>query len=293
MDRRGFNLLELLLVVGLVCAVSVFSIPALTDTREAALSAQCRSNLRQLSLLCYDYAQNEGWFPWGMVSPYQHDAAYWGNDGLRRFYPREAPRLHGVTNWSEFATFCWDFTRKKGAGAGWRCGEMFGGIQAESVVCCPKCRTEGDNWDGNRMTGYNYNVCYLGYVEGDRGKRRYPTPFDRVRFPDRVVVFGDGGYSGGPNKFMRAPFQDKWYDNSASSLRKGGTQAFRHGRGRSRHCNMAFLDGHVESFTQPYKAGGKPGWVDEKSHTAFIGSGNGVYGPRGFGQVDDQEPKMK
>ena len=90
---------------------------------------------------------------------------------------------------------------------------------------------------------------------------------------------------------MRAPFQDKQYDNSAASLRKAGTQAFRHGRDRKRHCNMVFVDGHVEEFYNPYKAGGKPGWVDKSTRSAFISSGNGIYGPRGFGVDDDDEPR--
>ena len=30
------------------------------------------------------------------------------------------------------------------------------------------------------------------------------------------------------------------------------------------------------------KSNGKEGWVHEKSHTAFISSGNGIYGPRGW-----------
>ena len=169
---------------------------------------------------------------------------------------------------------------------------MLNGMKAESVFGCPKCRmATSDNWDGNHITGYNYNVCYLGYVENDAGKRNYPTVWSAVKHPSLVVVFGDGGYAGGPNKFMRAPFQDKQYDKSSSSLRMAGTQAFRHGRGRARHCNMAFADGHVEEFHQPYKAGGKPGWVDEKTHSAFISSGNGIYGPRGFGEVDNDEPR--
>jgi hypothetical protein len=50
---------------------------------------------------------------------------------------------------------------------------------------------------------------------------------------------------------------------------------------------MAFLDGHVEEFRQPYMAGGKKGWVDEQTHSAFISSGTGIYGPRGFGVGDD------
>ena len=168
---------------------------------------------------------------------------------------------------------------------------MFGGLDASSLFSCPKCGDRSDNWDGNHITGYNYNVCYLGYVENDAGKRYYPTAWGAIKNPSAVVVFGDGGYAGGPNKFMRAPFQDKQYDNSASGLRKAGTQAFRHGWGNWRHCNMAFLDGHVEEFHQPFRAGGKKGWVDEQTHSAFISSGNGIYGPRGFGIADDDETR--
>ena len=293
MSRRGFSLFELMFVVGVVAVVAATLLPALSNLRESGLDAACKSNLRQLAVLCQNYAMTQGYFPWGMVDPATHELNYWDNDWHRMQYSRENPVLHGVRRWSEYRTFCWDFRRTARDGAGWDCGEMFNGIRADSVMCCPKCRVgTSDNWDGNRFTGYNYNVCFLGYVENDRSRRNYPTPYSSIKAPARVVVFGDGGYAGGPNKFMRAPFQNKTYDNSPSSLRKAGTQAFRHGTGDTRHCNMAFLDGHVEEFRKPYKAGGQAGWVDEKSHSAFISSGNGIYGPRGFGISDDDEPQM-
>ena len=154
-----------------------------------------------------------------------------------------------------------------------------------TVQGCPCCR-DSDNWDGERITGYNYNVCYIGLCENDATLRKLPARWDSLKYPDRVVIFGDGGYSGGANKFMRAPKQSA-SDKSSASLRKAGTQAFRHGKGRGRHCNMAFADGHVESFYTPYKTNGKDGWVDEKTHSAFISSGNGIYGPRAWGEPDD------
>ncbi len=284
--RRGFSLFEMLIVVGGLSILLAILVPTLTTVRERALSAHCKTNLHQLVAQCLNYTMREGYFPWGSISPQEHDRNYWKEEAFDLVFPRENPALHGVEHWSEFSTFCWDFIRKKGE-TGWRCGEMFDGMSAESVFSCPKCVTESDNWDGNHITGYNYNVCFLGYVENDASKRAYPTAWKDIKNPASVVVFGDGGYAGGPNKFMRAPFQDKQYDRSSSSLRKAGTQAFRHGWGKWRHCNMAFLDGHVEEFRQPYKAGGKKGWVDEETHSAFISSGNGIYGPRGFGIVDD------
>ena len=144
---------------------------------------------------------------------------------------------------------------------------------------CGVCIVIIVEWHKERYPGRN-NVFRIG----ERGAAREDNGVAlRIRGRgDRVVVFGDGGYSGGANKFMRATKQDTRYDASSSSLRKAGTQAFRHGKGRKRHCNMAFLDCHVESFYTPYKSNGKEGWVHEKSHTAFISSGNGIYGPRGW-----------
>jgi len=291
MSRRGFSLFELMLTIGLVGIVTAVLLPAIKGAYEAAVSAKCKTNLHLLAALCQNYAMNEGFFPWGMVEPGQHDVTYWGDPALQLLYPRENPKLHGVASWSEYSSFCWDFRRRVGQ-KGWSSGEMLGGMEAASVFGCPKCAREAtDNWDGNHITGYNYNVCYLGYVENDSSQRKYPTAWSMVSHPDRVVVFGDGGYAGGPNKFMRAPIQDKQYDKSSASLRKAGTQAFRHGHGHTRHCNMAFADGHVEEFRQPYKAGGSPGWVDARTHSAFISSGNGIYGPRGFGVADNDEPR--
>ena len=286
--KKAFTLLELLFVVGLVAALVAFFIPAISFFHERSLSAQCKSNLRQLAMTCLNYTMNEGFFPWGMVDPGTHDGAYFKTPDFQLIYPREDPARHGVARWSDYASFCWDFTRKAGQ-TGWNCGEMFGGLEAASVFSCPKCRAKSDNWDGNHVTGYNYNVCYLGYVENDASKRCYPTAWREIKNPSAVVVFGDGGYAGGPNKFMRAPIQDKEYDKSSASLRKAGTQAFRHGWGKWRHCNMAFLDGHVEEFSQPFKSGGAKGWVDKQTYSAFISSGNGIYGPRGFGITDDDE----
>lgn len=287
--RPGLTLFETIVVVLLLGILWVAFLPRMTDARERATSAVCKSKLRELALLANAYAQRHGVFPWGMRNPMTHDAAYC-RPHFDLLYPLEVASRYKVESWSEFESNCWDFRRKLGD-RNWLCGDMFSGLNAAEALCCPKCRGENDNWDGNHMTGYNYNVCFLGYVENDKSKRNYPTRWEQVKLPERVVIFGDGGYSGGPNKFMRAPIQDKYYDNSASSLRKAGTQAFRHGRGISRHCNMAFADGHVEEFHKSYKAGGKEGWVDEKSYTGFISSGNGIYGPRGWGVQDTDEPR--
>ena len=285
MGRRGFTLLELLVVVGIMLVLSAVLVPSIFDARESAQSAVCASRLKALAQYATTYAMNEGYYPWGGIDTTMHDINYC--EGFRKLkWPRESQRPGGARSWTMFSSFCWDFYKKIGDN-NWHQGVMFGDDQYFKILGCPKCSNCSDNWDGNPFTGYNYNVAYIGYVEGNAGSRRYPTRWDAIKYPDKVVLFGDGGYSGGVNKFMRAPMQDKKWDSSPAALRKAGTQAFRHGRGTSRHCNMSFADGHVEKFHTPYKSGGKKGWQDESTHTAFISSGNGIYGPRGWGEGDN------
>jgi prepilin-type N-terminal cleavage/methylation domain-containing protein len=49
-NRHAFTLVELLVVVGIIAVLVSILMPSLTRAREAAMSVQCKSNLRQLQL---------------------------------------------------------------------------------------------------------------------------------------------------------------------------------------------------------------------------------------------------
>lgn len=284
--RKGFTILELFVTAGIIGLLLVVLAPAASNAMDSAQDTRCKSNLRALASLASNYAMSSGRFPWGMIDPMTHDATYCKRLGANNelmMYPEENPSHVNAKTWKEFDSYCWDFTKRKGE-PDHKPGRMFP-PGTKSIQGCPCCKGS-DNWDGERITGYNYNVCYIGLVENDATMRHLPTRWIELKHPDKVVIFGDGGYAGGANKYMRAPKQSD-SDKSSASLRKAGTQAFRHGKGRGRHCNMAFADCHVESFYTPYKTNGKDGWVDEKTHSAFISSGNGIYGPRAWGVDDD------
>ena len=250
-SRAGFSLIELCTVIVVVGLLMASLVTVTGNCRESSVSLQCRSNLRQLAQTCLMYTLERGEFPWGMKN----------TDG--------------------YESDCWDFKRQSGAKE-WLPGDMWGGYGTGDIVRCPKCVGSSDNWDGNASTGYNYNCAYLGKVEGDSAVRTRPLKWRDLRNAAEVVLFGDGGYVGGVNKFMRAPKASKEYDNSPAATRKAGTQAFRHGRGWNRHCNMAFVDGHVKSFRQPYTASGSEGWEDDATRTGFIGQDNRLYGKIGL-----------
>lgn len=242
MNRRGFTLTELLVVVGIVALLASLIVTGVHRARTAGRQAACASNLRELARAALAYAdEHHGEFPWGM-----------------RY---ENGRMQ-----------CWDFGTGPGGrvepGAIW---DSCGGVGANRILQCPAYPAGAGGWQEDPYTGYNYNCSYIGKCEGDSGTRKRPARLADVRNPARTALFGDGQYAGGAaNKFMRAPVREKAHDGSGNSVREAGTQGFRHG-GRT---NVAFCDGHVEALSDPYRKGA-PGWVSPGC--AFLSPDNALY----------------
>lgn len=219
--RRGVTVVELLVVIAVIAVLMAIVVPSMSSMRATARAGGCQSNLRQILLASQAYAaQNDGRMPAAIL----YDMTAGGVRTRSWDFVREP-------DGSVRPSVLWDFAA--------------GGA---NVHQCPEF--EGSStFAGDPYTGYNYNTSYIGaegrFPEQDASGRwldgwkvaRRGIPPAQFRRTSATAVFGDGGWRGGANKFMRSP---DCVEGDLPTTYAGG-QSFRHGG-----CtHVGYLDGHV------------------------------------------------
>src|SRR6266508_3896916 len=66
MRRRGFTIIELLVIIGLILLLLAFLLPAVARVRQVASRANSQNNLRQIAIAVHNYHDSSGKMPPGL-----------------------------------------------------------------------------------------------------------------------------------------------------------------------------------------------------------------------------------
>ncbi len=220
----GLTLVEMLVVISTTALLLGALLPSLRAARAQTRRTVCLSNLRQMAIAAQNYTQlNDEYYPPAYLTE----------------------RVDGVQYYR-----AWDFTS-------WRVwngptavrhvkpGLLWMGLTLDKVQQCPSYRGDTNSFE-DPYSGYNYNISFIGRNETTSPVGSAKT--GEVRHPAQTVLFGDGQYEDGANKFMRAPYGNPRDASFSDAFRHAGVQGFRH----LRKTNAAFCDGSVRSLAVVY-----------------------------------------
>jgi prepilin-type N-terminal cleavage/methylation domain-containing protein/prepilin-type processing-associated H-X9-DG protein len=226
--RRGFTLVELLVVIGIIALLMGILLPVLSRTRASAADLKCQSNVRQISAALMIYATEcEGYLPPAEDSTLPQGRPTWHTRIWQRVIGRP------------FQTD--DFTG----------GGTYSYLQY-TVFECPQA--EGSRLGSyssmdHRTNGYALNIS----VPGGYGENAMANPFQQLRILDHkkpakvktpsetlMLVDAKGFYVEYFDRGRAQNSMDAGISNAGGMLAALG----RHGKRRDR-WNVAFFDGSV------------------------------------------------
>ncbi len=258
LPRRGFSLIELLVVVALLGVLAAIALPALGRARASGDQSKCAGNLRQLYCANVLYAADKGCY----VAAAEDISG--GQDNLKRWHGTRAER-NKPFNGSQSPLVPY-------------LGE------AKEIRACPAFRPYRDNSElafENGCGGYGYNdrgvgsrAYYVGYNPDGVSCGMSPGA---IREPAKTVMFCDTAYlksMKGTRYVVEYSFAEAYRQISDTGPRETGVADpsihFRH-NGRA---NVVWCDGHVSQETMAFSKGKgfesrNIGWFGPRDNSLF------------------------
>ena len=206
--RRGFTLIEMLVVIAIIGILASFLLPALNRTRHMTREKQCVSNLRQVYFALKLYSnEHDGWYP---VEPTEHNP----HPGLLRALNVSSSELMMRVMYCPEADILEPSARNK---------KSYPPVgQTDSVVDTP----------GNNAAG-NIGYIYWSFLKNKPGRRNTAQFWPRVLHQNGAVPLKPGIE---PYSITDTWLVSDWFRQGAP---------FPHTRLHAGGLNVLFLDGHI------------------------------------------------
>ncbi len=247
-ESKGFTLIELLVIIAIIAILASVLFPVFAQAREKARQTSCQSNLRQIGLAVFQYADdNDDMIP----PPYSLNVNTQTGTDMRWF-----------TSYS-FATGHYDFTG----------GFLQPYIKSNNIRICPDAAQMPD---AAIESTYGVNYIYLCQYTVSAGVPTWQCArFGQIDVPSETLLMADAAFYNPTDNTLHLLQPNPAWPPSETT---GPTIQGRH-QGRA---DVLWADGHVKSMLTSPRSG-----VPNSVQDAAYNLGDLLKGPRTGNAVQD------